>query len=561
MSLNGPALGVQMATLKAKTWQAAKPILLGVIIVGCAGLTGEAEAQTPITVSVVPVANHPDGSLDSGVQIDGSNITLPSGGRRVFLEIRIGDWDPEDTGVLLTAYQWNISSAGFANEFGATIGRAFAACTSTSDCVAAFGEGSRCDAQGCEACVPLGECCPASFLDKTRTDFVMSAASSLCAADLCVDWETVGDCVMLPGTVSGVDDPEPFPDNGLYAGTLILDVPADALGSFEVILLPQGERGQTVLIDGNGAEIPGLELVHGSIIIAGLGSCCYRDGGPLLCANGLSEAQCGAMPDAVRYTPGVSCDHEPNPCPDCNRNGVPDDTDIAQASRDCNVNGKPDECESVPDDPLIGVTKNRYLTVFTDGLSPNQAIRVTLDDLAPPFHVYNGQQMWVAASFILSLKSLEVTPTDNHPSVKAATLQCVPHFEDWTGFPYVEVFHALIVPDSSYSVEAFEDDGDGGLISVSGPATISTNRWGDLVAPFDANSGYWPAPDDIVGVPTDVVAALDSFRSIVCAPSKVRVDLDPATPDGIINIIDVVRALDAFKGLGYPFAPGPDPCP
>ena len=45
------------------------------------------------------------------------------------------------------------------------------------------------------------------------------------------------------------------------------------------------------------------------------------------------------------------------------------------------------------------------------------------------------------------------------------------------------------------------------------------------------------------------------------APIKARVDLEPATLDRIINITDITRSLDAFKGADYPFPPGPPPCP
>ncbi len=44
----------------------------------------------------------------------------------------------------------------------------------------------------------------------------------------------------------------------------------------------------------------------------------------------------------------------PTPPPDCNGNGVPDETDIASGmSADCNANGIPDECDLVPSRPLV----------------------------------------------------------------------------------------------------------------------------------------------------------------------------------------------------------------
>jgi hypothetical protein len=60
---------------------------------------------------------------------------------------------------------------------------------------------------------------------------------------------------------------------------------------------------------------------------------------------------------------------------------------------------------------------------------------------------------------------------------------------------------------------------------------------------------------------------LDKFRNLV-PPSlpcpaiiKARADVEPQTPDQLINITDVTLVLDAFRGFPYPFSPsGPPPC-
>jgi hypothetical protein len=57
-----------------------------------------------------------------------------------------------------------------------------------------------------------------------------------------------------------------------------------------------------------------------------------------------------------------------------------------------------------------------------------------------------------------------------------------------------------------------------------------------------------------------VTAALDKFKNPAGAPAKARVNLEPSTPDPLVNIADVTYVLDAFRGFGYPFMPGPDPC-
>ena len=59
----------------------------------------------------------------------------------------------------------------------------------------------------------------------------------------------------------------------------------------------------------------------------------------------------------------------------------------------------------------------------------------------------------------------------------------------------------------------------------------------------------------------DIIAILERFKSLPSAPSKVRVDLEPATPDRLINITDITSGLDAFRGTSYPFPPFSAPCP
>ena len=70
-----------------------------------------------------------------------------------------------------------------------------------------------------------------------------------------------------------------------------------------------------------------------------------------------------------------------------------------------------------------------------------------------------------------------------------------------------------------------------------------------------------PGPDNSVDVVTDVTAVLDKFRNFAASPAKSRADLEPALPDGQINISDVTFVLNAFSGADYPFTPTATPCP
>ncbi len=63
-----------------------------------------------------------------------------------------------------------------------------------------------------------------------------------------------------------------------------------------------------------------------------------------------------------------------------------------------------------------------------------------------------------------------------------------------------------------------------------------------------------------VDVTIDCTSVLDKFSSRPGAPPKNRSDLEPNPPDLLLNITDVTRDLDAFRGLAFPFAVGPNPC-
>ena len=69
-----------------------------------------------------------------------------------------------------------------------------------------------------------------------------------------------------------------------------------------------------------------------------------------------------------------------------------------------------------------------------------------------------------------------------------------------------------------------------------------------------------PPPDASVDITTDVTSILSKFRN-VGGPTKSRADLEPALPDGLVNISDVTFCLNAFSGDGFAFAADANPCP
>ena len=55
-------------------------------------------------------------------------------------------------------------------------------------------------------------------------------------------------------------------------------------------------------------------------------------------------------------------------------------------------------------------------------------------------------------------------------------------------------------------------------------------------------------------------ARINAFASSPGAVSKVRADLEPASPDFIINITDALIAVGAFAGAPFPFPAPENPC-
>ena len=124
------------------------------------------------------------------------------------------------------------------------------------------------------------------------------------------------------------------------------------------------------------------------------------------------------------------------------------------------------------------------------------------------------------------------------------------------------MFHEGIAPDATYTVDTIHEECSvADEVSFSTPREFPTARWGDVSGEFDFVSGVWTGVDGRVDIPVDVVALLDKFTNHPRAPSKARTDLAPARPDQRVdNIPDLLRVLDAFMGLPYPFD-APDRCP
>ncbi|MFQ5493862.1 MAG: hypothetical protein ACE5EX_00615, partial [Phycisphaerae bacterium] len=660
----------------------------------CSNFVASVFAPATTTLSLIPQGNGPDGSLVPGATIRGNQIAMPSGGTTVFLEVRIGDWDPIDDrcvagtndgqpctsdadcpdqldpngqfisdgtcGIKLRAYLAVIESAGYSSGLQGTLTPALVPCTVRADCAAAFG-GACSESRGTcltnadcpvptESCVGPGcdflsgvdlFCRPGSIATR-RDDFVFDDPLTV------VNIQTLDYGIGAATASEGAYDPDPFPPQGLYGGTVVLDVPPDVQGTFTVDLRQPGFGGSGML-DANGGDLPLLGFVPGKITV-GFGQCCFDFAAGGQCVDSVTAAQCDAMPGPLGFRAGGSCGDPLTPCdcngnavfdgddiasgtspdcnanavpdecdlaagisPDCNRNDAPDECDVAAGtaidcngngipdacdlaagtSPDCNGDGVPDECgpdcnenaipdacdirdgtsldldtNGVPDececppaavrpDPAA-IAKVRYLTIVPGNRGQQTAVRVTFAALPDQFASLDGQSMWVGPPVQVSGLggSRDATP----PTLTMARLQCHPFFTDWDAAGTIHVFHQNLIPSATYSVQAIDIGCDPADESgFSAPLVLFTSGWADLVGSF--TGGSWNGPDGLVGIPSDAIAVLDAFVNRGTAPLKPRADLEPATPDQLINISDVTKVLFSFSGRPYPFPPDSNPCP
>jgi hypothetical protein len=202
---------------------------------------------------------------------------------------------------------------------------------------------------------------------------------------------------------------------------------------------------------------------------------------------------------------------------------------------------------------------------FTAGdAGRSQMIRVTLDNLPSFYSAWNGRALFVGDPVaICELAGLGAGPAcpAGVPTGQWAGLGCTPTCRsDWDRLGVIHVHHEAVVPGGTYVMEVIDCLCDADTpTNPSAALTLGTARWGDLCQIF--RNGSWTAPDGGVNITSDVVAGLDKFGNRPGAPAKPRADMEPACLDFKINITDVSRTLDAFRGAAYPFRPrASDPC-
>lgn len=249
---------------------------------------------------------------------------------------------------------------------------------------------------------------------------------------------------------------------------------------------------------------------------------------------------------------------------DCNYNGVPDECDLADAtSTDVNGNDRPDECDGLRFDSA-GTAWTRYLSFQTPSAAAAgiSAMKVTIQsayvpsppDASPPPSLsgYVGQVRWVGPP---------TTCSDHLGSYLCATLQCTPHYQDWSSVGLIYATGDAIMPSSAYAVQIVPQECQGieGSCGKEGsPLVLRTGRWGDIFPPYQNPTLMNRSQPDVIDIGTSV----DALKALATSVPRFQAQLAPSAvdPQTPMTVIDLGFVVDAVKGFAYPFN-GPETCP
>jgi len=220
-----------------------------------------------------------------------------------------------------------------------------------------------------------------------------------------------------------------------------------------------------------------------------------------------------------------------------------------------------------PDTP----EKNRYISLIPPPSQGPIALQVTLvslqrpvppnSPLFPPFNFESseGNVLWVGPPEICA------DIAGGSRDYFCASLSCEPYYSDNWGDQVIHITGAEIMPSSIYDVRTVPASCSGveaTCVFVSPPVRVETQRWGDVVAPFQEKS------PDLVSAEqpniNDAVVVIDRVKQLPTSFLKPLVHLW-SLGNGLdihsdVTVLDITSVVDALKGRAYPFF-GPCDCP
>ncbi len=202
---------------------------------------------------------------------------------------------------------------------------------------------------------------------------------------------------------------------------------------------------------------------------------------------------------------------------------------------------------AVPALPSIGQEQyNRYLAFdpTVNGAMP-AAMRVT----------HQGPGNLASPKFVTANGRTQTQIDEN-----VFLLQDTPDFRVWSD-PVCFLADCIFSSGNTYAVQSSFDGivYSSELILSTTPIPSDGRLYGDLVGSFDPTTQIWSPSDSFVNA-NDILAVVQKFQLIPSAPKAAAMDLEPQSPNAIINGADILSTVLSFQFAPYPFFT-PDGCP
>ncbi len=327
----------------------------------------------------------PIGSTGSVTSLVGNAIEIPAGGVVVELALSVSEWSTTGDGQIQSV-QATMDGSGYCSGVGAPLnplgypGAPVLACPQGSGCPA---DGSTCS----DGAFVITKRCTVGFASPP-TGGACSVAGD-CPGEFCLDdpgylfsgFDPLSP-IAFPGLnyeFSGVSQLGGKADGGLveYFGTLLVEVPATAVGTYTIDFSLDTER--TFNADG-AAKSFAIGNLNGATITITSGACCYNIGpGTTQCQNNVTADACAAL------SPGAAFDYRAGEeCPPIGPTNIgPDsgtglDCPACQSAADCNDNNA---CTDDSCNTATGVCSNdNNFNALTDCCNPADGSTTGIDD-------------------------------------------------------------------------------------------------------------------------------------------------------------------------------------
>lgn len=462
----------------------------------------------PVDPRTLPATAYPPGS-----SIVDQTLSLSSVPARIWVDVLVTGWSPQmlgSTQVTISASDSDMDGGGYsgANAVCSSGGPSNAGdltpamqpCNTSTDCrnqisgisgSCPFGEPSRCATwDGFEpgGYFPAGKFCEPGYMNRCDTRWMGSGVSQLSAVDLSNTEFRFGIAVS-PDEIATDFLPS-------YLGTIVLDVPADAGGSYTIDMDELNSFVQTQSFP-PGNDIP-IALYRSAII----------------------ETPCGPLADPTGL----------------------DKTRFISFSANSAVAGN----------SAIRVTLLSLHHVdppYTGGPS----IPFTAFEFGENCEEAGGCVRWVGPPTQYMESTTLLIP------FYASQLQCTPHYQDWGTVGLLHVTGSAIVPSSYYEVVAVDASCAGnetGCTAVSEPLIIKTTRWGDVEEEYNPPATtVQPDFTDISELVTKfrnspapkarlLLAGLSGDPYGEITHQVLNVD---------VNFSHISACVNAFRGVPYPY--------